>query len=708
MGLSNQCQSCDSLPWCESERRQQQQPTETHILSELTSRAGNLRRSRSLLVFTYFTKLIVIVVVFITTNTIIIVIVITIIVVIDRIRKIFIQVDNLSAGSAADYLQVCLLHSFCSNRFIKHTIFRRSYSEKRVPINPVGEVVARMERLLLIQVAPNAPPIFPTTARDDLLDAFVYPLGRSAFSSCFGRRPVAFVGGGAARVRRLLDSYFEGGDVSALTEASPSEGISAWLRPATGTGKKRADGGGGAGGAGKAHSTTKSVKVAPDVATALHEAGASLYFRAPPRTAATLVPMISESVGLIPAALYYETSQATPRGEVEVFVTRAGHETGWHTDFQQNFTIQLTGSKRWRLVPGACVPLRARTPHFDTPAAAAEEQRAAASIVQAPDAPFYSLPPPDFLVNGDIVTLRAGDVLHFPAGAWHAVSASEDSISVNISLVGLSWADLATAAVRTALWREASMRQIVSGIPPGLQVGTVSGAGAGKGATAEARKRAKIDLPITTKIGNMLSSQKTANVSALTGARAALASLQAVVAALTPESLLPPSAFISRRFADLPGCDAPGASDEEEEEEEEGEKEGGSSSEGEGGGTQEPAPASSFEDGDFVVTIDKRGPKTSPQRGLMWNTNCVLLRGSEDTIDAEFIAIVGLGVPSGEEITPLCRTLLRVSRGSFQEEQLISFIKNSTDPLKEAWQRACPNVLDALVSAGALLTLTAL
>ena len=42
-----------------------------------------------------FTSLIVIVVVFINTNTIIVVIVITIIVVIDRIRKIFIQLDNL-------------------------------------------------------------------------------------------------------------------------------------------------------------------------------------------------------------------------------------------------------------------------------------------------------------------------------------------------------------------------------------------------------------------------------------------------------------------------------------------------------------------------------------------------------------------------------------------------------------------------------------
>jgi hypothetical protein len=201
------------------------------------------------------------------------------------------------------------------------------------------------ERLLVVNVGARAPPIVPGRPgeRDAFLDAFVYPMGRAAFSECFGRRPVAFVGGGAARVRELLASYFEQGDVRALCEASPSEGISAWLRDA-----QRADFPPAADAP-----PGSSVKVDADAAATLHAAGgASLYFRAPPRAAAALVPAVAEALGLAPAALYYDAAQGAPRGEVEVFASRAGHTTGWHTDFQQNFTLQLRGRKAWRLLPG--------------------------------------------------------------------------------------------------------------------------------------------------------------------------------------------------------------------------------------------------------------------------------------------------------------------------------------------------------------------
>jgi hypothetical protein len=33
------------------------------------------------------------------------------------------------------------------------------------------------------------------------------------------------------------------------------------------------------------------------------------------------------------------------RGEIEVFVTRKGNITGWHSDFQENFTFHLKGKK---------------------------------------------------------------------------------------------------------------------------------------------------------------------------------------------------------------------------------------------------------------------------------------------------------------------------------------------------------------------------
>lgn len=54
-------------------------------------------------------------------------------------------------------------------------------------------------------------------------------------------------------------------------------------------------------------------------------------------------------------------------GEIETFVSRDGNYTDWHMDFQENFTIQVKGSKKWRLCvqKGMESPLVGYTPHFD-------------------------------------------------------------------------------------------------------------------------------------------------------------------------------------------------------------------------------------------------------------------------------------------------------------------------------------------------------
>ena len=57
------------------------------------------------------------------------------------------------------------------------------------------------------------------------------------------------------------------------------------------------------------------------------------------------------------------------------------------------------------------------------------------------------------------VVLRPGDIFYFPAGAWHKVECVEDSVSINISLKSLRWADLVSSGVKhllmqTSKWRE--------------------------------------------------------------------------------------------------------------------------------------------------------------------------------------------------------------------------------------------------------------
>ena len=69
------------------------------------------------------------------------------------------------------------------------------------------------------------------------------------------------------------------------------------------------------------------------------------------------------------------------RGEVETFIGTKNHVTDWHTDFQENFTIQLSGRKRWTLKQGTVKnPLRGTTPHYCSSEDVIENQIKAARL----------------------------------------------------------------------------------------------------------------------------------------------------------------------------------------------------------------------------------------------------------------------------------------------------------------------------------------
>ncbi len=67
------------------------------------------------------------------------------------------------------------------------------------------------------------------------------------------------------------------------------------------------------------------------------------------------------------------------------------------------------------------------------------------------DPAFAVKPPADFFADADFVDLEAGSVMYHPAGVWHKVEALDDSLSVNISLVGMTWADVAADGIRQLL-----------------------------------------------------------------------------------------------------------------------------------------------------------------------------------------------------------------------------------------------------------------
>jgi hypothetical protein len=111
----------------------------------------------------------------------------------------------------------------------------------------------------------------------------------------------------------------------------------------------------------------------PSAAAALHRAGHSAYCRAPPGVEQSLVNHLLADTGLgclsaletAPQEGTASNESALARGEVEMFFGTAGHVTDWHFDFQENFTVQLSGSKRWLLARSPIAhPLRGHTPHY--------------------------------------------------------------------------------------------------------------------------------------------------------------------------------------------------------------------------------------------------------------------------------------------------------------------------------------------------------
>jgi hypothetical protein len=149
------------------------------------------------------------------------------------------------------------------------------------------------------------------------------------------------------------------------------------------------------------------------------------------------------------------------RGEVEVFIAgTCQHTTDWHFDFQENFTLQLSGVKRWTLQQGTVQhPLRGCTPHYQAPEVV-ESQLKAAHLSDA----NFQFQSPTVGVNavGETaqVLVKPGDVLYFPAGMWHRVETVEPGVSINVSLMATNYAALVTQALHHVLltqgdeWRQ--------------------------------------------------------------------------------------------------------------------------------------------------------------------------------------------------------------------------------------------------------------
>lgn len=255
---------------------------------------------------------------------------------------------------------------------------------------------------------------------------------------------------GPERVEKIK-KYMLDLNVKDLFENSPSENIFVWLQP-----QQETENG--------APRKINSIEVPePETAHALYQAGHATYCRAPPQVEELLLSALLENTGLGCGQYDASGQSATSlgRAEVETFIsTKAGSITGFHTDFQENFTIQLSGRKRWTLQQGNVAHvLRGVTPHY---AVSAVEGQIKAGRLGQKD---FTFGPPTIGKNAvgpvDEVILEPGDVLYFPAGMWHKIDVLEPGVSINCSLMATNYATLICQSLQHVLLHRPEWRASV-------------------------------------------------------------------------------------------------------------------------------------------------------------------------------------------------------------------------------------------------------
>lgn len=278
---------------------------------------------------------------------------------------------------------------------------------------------------------------------DSLLQQLLGPLSKDIFMSQYFQSKAVHVSSSCTlHFQELIEEL---SDSERILRETSSESIFVWLPSKSQS------------------SQIKSIEISdPDAAYALLQAGHATYCRAPPHMEASLVRRLLQDTQL---GCGYQHS-ALARGEVEVFIgATPGQVTGWHTDFQENFTIQLTGSKQWELKSSKIKhPLRGVTPHYSSPEMVEPQLKAA----RLADSDFQFDHPNESNSQGEIetVVLKPGDVLYHPAGIWHRVKVLEPGISINISLMASNYATLVCQSLQHYLLQQPAWRQNIRGAAP--------------------------------------------------------------------------------------------------------------------------------------------------------------------------------------------------------------------------------------------------
>lgn len=370
-------------------------------------------------------------------------------------------------------------------------------------LTEINEKQSKYQRKIIVDGVRVSPPIQnwipqkPILDNDfpqSLLQNMLFPVAETAFLDKYFRKCAVHIpalqsntGDGEnettqdAAVQRMqcVTEQLYDLDPEQLFRETSSDSIFVWLRASTNSNNSNNNDKKNSNDSSK-KTLINSIEVSdPDMAMALYHAGNATYCRAPCAVEQKLVAALLENTGLGCGQYEGDPGNASGlansvtcmgRGEVEVFLSAAaGHLTNWHYDFQENFTLQLSGTKRWTMQKGTVKhPLRGCTPHYASPGTV-EPQLKAAHLAD----PNFEFGHPERGVNatGEVesVLLQPGDVFYFPAGMWHKVEVIEPGVSINISLMATNYATITCQALQHLLlkedqWREAVVRNHETGV----------------------------------------------------------------------------------------------------------------------------------------------------------------------------------------------------------------------------------------------------
>lgn len=301
--------------------------------------------------------------------------------------------------------------------------------------------LAARDPVLVVQLDVDAPVL--DISSSSLFVDIIHPVSPSDFmETCFRRKALHASSANPTRVQSIIHAM-DNLDPASILRNTSSDNVFVWILD-------------------QQHRKIQSIEIEnAETAIALHSAGHATYCRASPQVEQPMVASLLRGTG-IGCGNYDPSGESNVimgRGEVEVFMGTSKHITDWHYDFQENFTMQLTGVKKWTLQQGSIkYPLRGCTPHYKAPDVVESQLK----VAHLADEKFqFGMPQEGINAIGPVqeICMKPGDMLYFPAGMWHKVETIVPGVSINVSLMATNYATLVCQALQHYLltkdeWRE--------------------------------------------------------------------------------------------------------------------------------------------------------------------------------------------------------------------------------------------------------------